>query len=67
MDGPAGKVSEGLGPVDAQVAIDRGQHILRRIRPLGGILADLAVARAERERADTELAGVLTKLSLNGK
>lgn len=34
-------------------------------RPLGDILEDLAVARVERERADSSLANVLKKLSLN--
>jgi type I restriction enzyme M protein len=35
-------------------------------RPLEEILADLGLARAERERADTALSEVLTKLDLDG-
>lgn len=41
---------------------DRIQH-----RPMSEILADLAVARAEREQADAKLADVLAKLGLNGE
>jgi type I restriction enzyme M protein len=40
---------------------DRAQH-----RPLPDILADLRAARAERERADAELAAVLVRLGLGG-
>jgi type I restriction enzyme M protein len=35
-------------------------------RPLSDILADLALARTEREQADIQLAAVLAKLNLNG-
>ena len=41
---------------------DRAIH-----RPLAAILADLHTARLERERADAELALVLSKLGLDGK
>jgi type I restriction enzyme M protein len=49
-----------LSPSQFVEVNDRVQH-----RPLVDILADLAVARAERERADAELAGVLAKLGLD--
>lgn len=41
---------------------DRAQH-----RQLSGILADLAIARAEREHADKELAEILSQLGLLSK
>jgi type I restriction enzyme M protein len=34
-------------------------------RPLSNILADLTVAREERDHADTELEAILAKLKLN--
>jgi type I restriction enzyme M protein len=49
-----------LSPSQFVEVNDRAQH-----RPLSEILADLAVARTERERADAELESVLAKLGLN--
>jgi type I restriction enzyme M protein len=49
-----------LSPSQFVEVNDRAQH-----RPISEILADLAAARAERERADAELAVVLAKLGLN--
>ena len=37
-----------------------------KYRSLGDILADLAIARSEREHADAELTNILSKLGLNG-
>jgi type I restriction enzyme M protein len=48
-----------LSPSQFVEIADRAQH-----RPLPAILADLAAARAERERADAALAEVLTRLGL---
>lgn len=48
-----------LSPSQFVEVNDKVQH-----RPLAEILADLAIARAERERADAELATVLERLSL---
>ncbi|MGH2515334.1 MAG: N-6 DNA methylase, partial [Ktedonobacterales bacterium] len=49
-----------LSPSQFVEVADRAEH-----RPLPDILADLAVARAEREHADAELAEVLAKLGLD--
>lgn len=48
-----------LSPSQFVEVNDKVQH-----RPLADILADLAVAHAERERADAELSAVLAKLGL---
>jgi type I restriction enzyme M protein len=49
-----------LSPSQFVEVNDKVQH-----RPLADILSDLAVARAERERTDAEVAAVLAKLGLN--
>jgi type I restriction enzyme M protein len=49
-----------LSPSQFVEVNDKVQH-----RPLADILADLAVARVEREQADAELADVLAKLGLD--
>jgi type I restriction enzyme M protein len=49
-----------LSPSQFVEVTDRARH-----RPLAEILTDLAVARAECERADAELAGVLGRLRLD--
>jgi type I restriction enzyme M protein len=46
-----------LSPSQFVEVTDRAQH-----RPLPDILADLATARTERERADTDLAAILSQL-----
>lgn len=48
-----------LSPSQFVAVADRAQH-----RPLDAILADIAQAREERERADAELARVLERLGL---
>lgn len=48
-----------LSPSQFVAVNDRATH-----RPLAEILADLAVARAERERADAALSDVLAALGL---
>lgn len=50
-----------LSPSQFVEVADRAEH-----RPLPDILADLATARAERERADAGLAETLAKLGLGG-
>lgn len=51
-----------LSPSQFVTVTDRAQH-----RPLDAILADIAEARAERERTDAELARVLERLGLAQK
>ncbi len=51
-----------LSPSQFVEVNDKAQH-----RPMSEILADLAEARAERERADAELTGVLARIGLNGE
>jgi type I restriction enzyme M protein len=51
-----------LSPSQFVEITDRVQH-----RPMREILADLVIARAEREQADRHLADILAKLGLNGE
>src|SRR5207248_2679897 len=60
--GEARAADYNLSPSQFVEVGERARH-----RPLGEILADLELARKERERADEELGRVLTALRLDGR